>query len=73
MLDQRGLAADTIRNALPVVMGLMTTLDDDPGRLDASTVRQFVQEYILQHARASAGSVTSIVTSARVSGSVNRS
>lgn len=61
MLDQRGLAVDTIRNAMPVVTALMTAVDDDPGRLDASTVRQFVQEYILQHARASAGSVTSIV------------
>jgi integrase/recombinase XerD len=61
MHAQRGLAGDTIRNAMPVVGALLTTVADAPCRLDASTVRQFVLQHIQHHATASAGSVTSIV------------
>ena len=61
MRDHRGLAAETIRIAMPVIGALLFTVADDPVRLDAAAVRQFVLEYIQCHATASAGLVTSVV------------
>src|SRR5438132_1788196 len=61
MRDQRQLAAATIRHALRVIDGLVLAVDGNPARLDPTTVRRFVLEYIPRHAKSSAGFVTSIV------------
>ena len=61
MRDQRGLAASTIGHAMRVIGALLSTVADDPARLDAATLRTFVLEHIQRHATASAGCVTSIV------------
>ncbi|MEK7348721.1 MAG: tyrosine-type recombinase/integrase [Candidatus Eisenbacteria bacterium] len=61
MRDRRGLAETTIAHSLPVAQALLGTVNDDPARLDATRVREFVLEYIRRHAPASAGCVTTIV------------
>lgn len=61
MREHRGLAATTIRHALPVAQALLDTVEGDPLRLDAAGVRSFVHDYIRQHAPASAMCITSIV------------
>ena len=61
MRDRRGLIETTIAHSLPVVQALLGTVSDDPTRLDAACVRNFVLEYIRRHAPSSAGCVTTIV------------
>lgn len=61
MRDRRGLAASSIGHSVRVVEALLGAVANDPARLDAAGVRQFVLEYIRRHAPASAGCVTTIV------------
>ena len=61
MRDQRGLAETTLTRSLPVAEALLGTVTDDPERLDATRVRDFVLEYVRRHAPASAGCVTTEV------------
>lgn len=61
MRDRRGLASTTIAHSLRVVDALLGAVGDDHARLDFGRVRDFVREYIRQHAPASAGLVTTTV------------